>query len=183
MDEAVKKPSRRILNAIGALGYSLLIFTYVIVAGVVLLWAASEGHLAAISLSTDPAIEPGEIVDKTSQTSLLMTVLTYIITAFIALTVVFVMITLPYWLGKSGAYMIRRALELLRINITPLTLFVAKFIACSLAAVPILVILASDINNIVIALAILTAIGISFVLFILQHYLAKVGGLKAEDIW
>lgn len=51
MDVRGKLPMRRIVNTFGAIGYTLLWFSYVIVLGVGVMWLAQGGHLEIIGVS------------------------------------------------------------------------------------------------------------------------------------
>ena len=67
--------------------------------------------------------------------------------------------------------------------LTPATLLLVKVIANGLIAVPILVIVAADIKNIPVLLFVSGLVLVALVMFLLQHYLAKMNNLETKDIW
>lgn len=178
-------PTRRIVNGFGAIGYSLLIIVYAIMVGVGLLWLVQGGHLTIIGVPSE--ISGTDTISTAdpdpSSPSIIMSIITYTVTAIMLVTVVFVMVSLPYWLGKTGSYLIRRAIELGRWPITPASLLIAKIIACGVAAVPIFILTIQDVNNAVVLLAVSAMIVASTLAFLLQHYLAKASDIPVDQIW
>lgn len=178
-------PSRRIVNMFGAIGYSLLLASYAIVAGVVMLWLVNSGHLGAIEAPPEsvmpPAAELPEAADSVGE--IIFEIIAYVITAIIALTVLFVVVTLPYWLGKSGSYLLKRAIRLCQWPVTGLSLFIGKAIACGLVAVPIMMLIIQDAYAAVLLASVSILIGMSLVIFVVQHYLARATQLEAKEIW
>lgn len=186
VNQQSRGPSRRIINILGVVGYSLLIPTYAIVAGLSLIWLTEMGSLSIIGVAPDMLqSSSSEATAATDQPnpSLLVTIVTYAITAFMTVTVLFVMITLPYWLGKSGSYIIKRTIRFCQWPVTPTSLFLAKTIACAIAVVPALIMSAQNIDNLVVSATALIVLGSAFMSFLLQHYLAKISRLDAKDIW
>jgi hypothetical protein len=100
-----------------------------------------------------------------------------------AVTVLFVTISLPYWLGKIGSRLLKRAIRFFQWPVTPMSLLVAKFISSGLATVPILVYGTQDIGNIMLMISLLIFVILAFGAFLLQHYFAKMSNLEAKEIW
>ena len=178
--------SQRIMNMFGAVGYSLLIINCAIVAGAVLLWLINSGYGSAIGLLPEAPAETYAPVGDTAPSgalSVVLDIIAYTIAIVMGLAVIFVSITLPYWLGRVGSYCIKRIANLFIEVLTPATLLLVKVIANGLIAVPILVIVAADIKNIPVLLFVSGLVLVALVMFLLQHYLAKMNNLETKDIW
>ena len=178
--------SQRIMNMFGAVGYSLLIINCAIVAGAVLLWLINSGYGNTIGLQPEAPAEAYGSVGDTAPSGVLSVVLdiiAYMIAIVMGLAVIFVSITLPYWLGRVGSYCIKRIANLFIEVLTPAMLLLVKVIANGLIAVPILVIVAADIKNIPVLLFVSGLVLVTLVMFLLQHYLAKMNNLDTKDIW
>lgn len=178
-------PSRRIVNMFGAVGYSLLIVTYAIVAAMVFYWLISNGHLTpqevpVYSTAAPTTPTPTEV---TPVAGIVFEILAYVITAFMTLTVLFVVVTLPYWLGRSGSYLLRRAILLCGLAVTRVSLFIGKIISCAVVVLPIAVLVAQDISQISALIIISMMTCLALAVFMLQHYLAKMNQLSPEDVW
>lgn len=181
-------PGKLIVNLFGAAGYSLLISVYAIIASVLLIWLVQGGMLSGIGIPTDamnpPQFEITNDADASSSTtSLVARIFANIIAAFMAVTVLFVTISLPYWLGKIGSRLLKRAIRFFQWPVTPMSLLVAKFISSGLATVPILVYGTQDIGNIMLMISLLIFVILAFGAFLLQHYFAKMSNLEAKEIW
>lgn len=177
-------PSHRIVNMFGAIGYSLLIFTYAIVAGTILLWLIHSGNGEALGLIPETPDQPIDLGSgDPADANILISIFAYAVTIIMALVVVFITITLPYWLGRSGSYIVKRAIRLFKISVTPTSLLLAKVIANGISVVPILLLVAEDIGNILTLIIVSGLIVCTLVLFLLQHYLAKMNHLEAREIW
>ncbi len=178
--------SQRITNMFGAVGYSLLIINCAIVAGAVLLWLINSGYGSAIGLQPEEPAETYAPVGDTAPSgalSVVLDIIAYTIAIVMGLAVIFVSITLPYWLGRVGSYCIKRIANLFIEVLTPAMLLLVKVIANGLIAVPILVIVATDIKNIPVLLFVSGLVLVALVMFLLQHYLAKMNNLETKDIW
>lgn len=179
------KPSNPIVNVFGAIGYSLLVVVYVVMVGVGVLWLVHNGSLEVIGVPAESVQSPvtdGAIREE-PDVSLFSTILAYIITAFMAVTVLFVMVTLPYWLGKSGSRVLKRIIRFCQWPVTPSSLLGAKIIACGVAMVPVAIYTIHDMSTLAILWAVIAVIGVSLITFLLQHYLAKMNELEAKEIW
>lgn len=176
--------SRRITNMFGAIGYSVLIVSYAVVVGMVLVWllGGGTGEAVGVVAAEDPVASLVEQTDP-GRASIIMSMLAYIIMIIMLFTVLFVVITLPYWLGKSGSYILKRTIRLFGISVTPAALLLAKLIANGMVCVPVLLIAAEDIGNILTLIFVSGLMGLTMVLFLLQHYLARMNHLEAKDIW
>ena len=178
--------SQRITNMFGAVGYSLLIINCAIVAGAVLLWLINSGYGSAMGLQPEVPAETYAPVGDTAPSgalSVVLDIIAYTIAIVMGLAVIFVSITLPYWLGRVGSYCIKRIANLFIQVLTPAMLLLVKVIANGLIAVPILVIVAADIKNIPVLLFVSGLVLVALVMFLLQHYLAKMNNLETKDIW
>ena len=178
--------SQRITNMFGAVGYSLLIINCAIVAGAILLWLINSGYGNAMGLQPEVTVKAYGSVGDTAPSgslSVVLDIIAYTIAIVMGLAVIFVSITLPYWLGRGGSYCIKRIANLFIQVLTPATLLLVKVIANGLIAVPILVIVAADIKNIPVLLFVSGLVLVTLVMFLLQHYLAKMNNLEAKDIW
>ena len=178
--------SQRITNMFGAVGYSLLIINCAIVAGAVLLWLINSGYGNAMGLQPEVSAETYAPVGDTAPSgalSVVLDIIAYTIAIVMGLAVIFVSITLPYWLGRVGSYCIKRTANLFIEVLTPATLLLVKVIANGLIAVPILVIVAADIKNIPVLLFVSGLVLVALVMFLLQHYLAKMNNLETKEIW
>ena len=178
--------SRRITNMFGAVGYSLLIINCAIVAGAILLWLINSDYGNAMGLQPEVPAETYAPVGDTAPSGVLSVVLdiiAYTIAIVMGLAVIFVSITLPYWLGRVGSYCIKRIANLFIEVLTPAMLLLVKVIANGLIAVPILVIVAADIKNIPVLLFVSGLVLVALVMFLLQHYLAKMNNLETKEIW
>ena len=178
--------SRRITNMFGAVGYSLLIINCAIVAGAILLWLINSDYGNAMGLQPEVPVGVDEPVGDTAPSgalSVVVDIIAYTIAIVMGLAVMFVSITLPYWLGRVGSYCIKRIANLFIQVLTPAMLLLAKVVANGLIAVPILVIVATDIKNIPVLLFVSGLVLVALVMFLLQHYLAKMNNLETKEIW
>ena len=178
--------SQRITNMFGAVGYSLLIINCAIVAGAILLWLINSDYGNAMGLQPEVPVETYAPVGDTAPSgalSVVLDIIAYTIAIVMGLAVIFVSITLPYWLGRVGSYCIKRIANLFIQVLTPAMLLLVKVIANGLIAVPILVIVATDIKNIPVLLFVSGLVLVTLVMFLLQHYLAKMNNLETKDIW
>lgn len=178
--------SQRITNMFGAVGYSLLIINCAIVVGAILLWLINSDYGNAIGLQPEVTVKAYAPVGDTAPSgalSVVLDIIAYTIAIVMGLAVIFVSITLPYWLGRVGSYCIKRIANLFIEVLTPAMLLLVKVIANGLIAVPILVIVATDIKNIPVLLFVSGLVLVALVMFLLQHYLAKMNNLETKDIW
>lgn len=178
--------SQRITNMFGAVGYSLLIINCAIVAGAILLWLINSDYGNAMGLQPEVPVGVDEPVGDTTPSgalSIVVDIIAYTIAIVMGLAVMFVSITLPYWLGRVGSYCIKRIANLFIQVLTPAMLLLVKVIANGLIAVPILVIVATDIKNIPVLLFVSGLVLVALVMFLLQHYLAKMNNLETKEIW
>ena len=175
--------SQRITNMFGAVGYSVLLVNYALVAASVLWWLIQSGHGDVLGIP--PAQETPVIEELTDagEPSLILSIFAYAVTIVMLLVVLFVTVTLPYWLGRSGSYMLKRLIRLFVEPLTPAALLLGKIIAKGIVAVPILLIVAEDISGIATLLFVTGLVLLTLVLFLLQHYLARMNGLEAKEIW
>ena len=154
-----------------------------ITVGSLLWWLIVGGQLMFIGVSPE-ALEPAnEPVASPTRPSLLALVAAYVATAFMALTSLFVLVTLPYWLGKLGSRILKKMIRLCQIAVTPSTLLTGKILVCSFATVPALLYVVYDINALYLAVVSIIISVIAIIIFILQHSIAKMSHFEAKDIW
>lgn len=176
--------SRRIVNMFGAIGYSVLVVTYVIVVVVMAIWLVRGGYSDSLDMTpAEGSLEVAPLESEAENTPILVSIFAYTVTTIMFLTVVFVTITLPYWLGKSSSFFIKRGLGLLNIPITSTSILLSKLVANGLVILPMLLIVAEDIAGIFTLLFVAGLTGVALMLFLIQHYLAKMTRLEAQDIW
>lgn len=169
---------------LGAIAYSLLLVAYAIVAAITLLWLVNNGQIETVPSSEVAA--PTEVaISGTggSVASIILEIAAYVVTGLMLLTVLFVIVSLPYWLGKSGSFLLKRAIRLFQWSVTPLTLFVGKVIACGVVMLPVSVFIMQDISNLFSLLSIIVLVSFALFIFMLQHYLAKMTNIEAKQIW
>lgn len=176
-------PARRIVNLFGAIAYSALLLVYTVVAAMTLQWLITDGHLSVTTEET--VVVQDETTEEQSRTTmgLIGEIFAYIVTSVMTLTVLFVAITLPYWLGRVGSYVMKRVIRWCKWPVTPLSLLCGKAIACAGIVAPLLLFIAQDIASLFSLLVIIVLAGLSFLLFLIQHYLAKMTSLPAAEIW
>ena len=178
-------PMRRIVNIFGAVGYSLLISSGTIALGVVLMWLVYGGQLEIIGVPREAATatQTGP-VENLSEPSFIIQVITYFFTIVTALGVLFILVTLPYWLGRFGSQIIKRAIRYCQQPVTLTSLLFAKILACGLVvSVLILVGLFTNLEFAVI-LVLMSVTLFALIVFLIQHYLAKMSEVVvAKDVW
>ncbi len=181
-------PMRRVVNIFGAVGYTVLIFSYVVAICGVWVFLVKNGWLASVGmppemLSQAPRaadLPPAQATDSSPIAGLVVTG----ITAFMAIVTIFIAITLPYWLGYISSQGIKRAIHWCNQTVTLGTLLLAKLIACGVGAVPIAIVVMYDTTNLVLAISQMVLVGMTLLLFTTQHYLAKSSEVvNASDVW
>lgn len=177
-------PSRRIVNLFGAVAYSLLLLVYTAVAMITIRWLLTGGQSVMVLVEDPNAIVQEELPTPDRTTAgVIGEIVAYIIMSFMGLTVLFVAITLPYWLGRMGSYVLKRLIRWCKWRVTSLSLLIGKIIACSGIVAPLLLFIAQDITSLFSLLTVASIAGVALVLFCLQHYLAKMMSLQSADIW
>ena len=179
-------PSQRIVNMFGAIGYSLLLISYALVASIMLFWLINNGSLVVGGSPSPAPVMVPEFTDTGSETSIgsiLLGILAYTIIGIMVVTVVFVAVSLPFWLGKGGSYLMRRAIQLCRWSVTASSLLIGKLIACGVVIVPILMFIIQDMSTFLMLISVGLLVGFAVVLFLLQHYLVKMNNLEVKEIW
>lgn len=178
-------PMRRIVNIFGAVGYSLLISSGTIALGVLLMWLVYGGQLEIIGVPREAATatQTGP-VENLSEPSFIIQVITYFFTIVTALGVLFMLVTLPHWLGRFGSQIIKRAIRYCQHPVTLTSLLFAKILACGLVvSVLTLVGLFTNLEFAVI-LVLMSVTLFALIVFLIQHYLAKMSEVVvAKDVW
>lgn len=183
MDSQLSISSRKIVNIFGAIGYSLIVVLYGIIIAVILAWLINGGHLVIIGMSPVDANNRPLDGQNLTDPSAAVSVLSYVFTALMLLIVGFVMVTLPYWLGKICSSILRKAFGLLKIKISSARLLVVKCLVCLLAAIPLLLLMSENFSYFITSLAGLAVILLAVLLFMVQHGIAKMSQLDIKDIW
>lgn len=178
-------PIRRITNVFGAVAYTLLMYTYVLICIFAVIWLVRRGYLAAVGLrwqhATPPEVTAAAPTEPQSFGVWLMSALLGIATVVV---VSVVMIVLTYWLGRAGSRTLKRAIRFCQRPVTLGTLLGGKVLACGLATVPVLLAGMLRMGNFLVVLVLLALISLSLVVFLLQHYLAHTSEvMEAKDVW
>ena len=85
---------RRIANLFGAIGYSLLVFAYVIVLTGTVLWLIQSGFLSVLGIHYQPPaqqLEATQAVSQPRQVPVLLQIISLSMTAVMALTIIFLL--------------------------------------------------------------------------------------------
>ena len=179
---------RRVVNIFGAVGYTVLIFSYVVAICGVWVFLVKNGWLASVGMPPEMLSQapraadfpPTQATDSSPIAGLVVTG----ITAFMAIVTIFIAITLPYWLGYISSQGIKRAIHWCNQTVTLGTLLLAKLIACGIGAVPIAIVVMYDTTNLALAISQMVLVGMTLLLFTTQHYLAKSSEVvNAYDVW
>ena len=178
---------RRVVNTFGATGYSLLILGYAMVLGGVLMWLVGSGSLETLGVPADSlrvTTQPPIVQTDTSDPSLVALIPMYVLSATIFLTVIFVTITLPYWLGKVGSYLLKRSIRWCQIPVTLKSLLIGKLLAVGIALVPVLIALMYTMVELPVSIFQVLVLGVTLCVFLIQHYLASTSEVvEAKDVW
>ena len=174
---------RRIVNIFGAIGYSLLIFSYTIIFGVLAMWIIQGGHLEIIGVSpvSDSSIQA--VSRESTNPTFFWQVLTYTLSICMALVTLFILVTLPYWLGRGGSRVLKRIIRYCQYPVTLNNLLMAKILASSLCAA-LAVICGFMKIDVVVILVLLSVTLLALLIFLIQHYLAKTSEVvEPKDVW
>ena len=184
-----KVPIRRIVNFFGAAGYSLLIVSYVLVVAVGLLWLGRAGMLTSLGVTPEapqramPIAEP-LVMSQGAAMPFVLQVIQLLFAAAVVVTVMFVSITLPYWLGRSGSFLLKRCIRLCHLPVTLPHLLIGKAIACGIGAVPVLLAGIYAMLHWSMSMVILGSLFLALLIFLIQHYLAaRSEVVEAKDVW
>ncbi len=176
------KQIKAIINVFGAVGYTLLIFSYVIIFAAAFYWLAINNGLAwagfpAEQLTQTTQATPAEATTENPD------ILTTILAGVMTLVVVFVLVALPYWVGKTGSYITKKIIRTFDKSVNLKTLLIAKTAACGISIIPgPMVNFAAVGVEVAIFQLILTSL--AMLVFLTQHYLAKISsGVEAKDVW
>lgn len=188
MNARGKVPIRRIVNFFGAAGYSLLILGYVLAAIATIFWLLRTTALMppGVVSEAQPAIpiaEPLTAADIPTM-PLALRIIQLLFAAVILATVLFVSVTLPYWLGRSGSFLLKRCIRLCHLPVTLPHLLIGKGIACGIGAVPVLLAGLYGLSRWSIILFTLGSLTLALFVFIIQHHLAaRSEVVEAKDVW
>jgi hypothetical protein len=171
-----------VVNVFGAIGYMLLVATWVFFVAIV------------IALALDPSIRtfPTDITQHPNlpspeKPSLAVIVAGYAITGLMIAISAFIVVTLPYLVGKWGARMIRQLMVALKIPITKSQLFFTKSIVAVLPLVGLMIInftLAPDTVTFAamyISTVVLSALSVTA--FLIQLVIARRLNIPADQTW
>ncbi len=184
MDVRGRLPMRRIVNIFGAVGYTLLIFAYAITLGVIAMWLVQGGHMEFIGVTASEAQSVEVVEQNIVEPALVWRLLTYMFTAVTTLAVLFVLVTLPYWLGRSGSKLMKRSIRYCQRSVTLASLLGAKALACGVGAGIIVIGGVYMGITIEVSLVLLGVVGLALLVFLIQHYLAKTSEVvEPKDVW
>ena len=123
------------VNVFGAIGYMLLVASWAFFVAIV------------IALLLDPSVRTlptdtmqSQAVPASGEPAPAVIVASYAITVLVIIVSVFVLVTLPYFVGKWCARMIRRLLSILKVPITKGQLFLTKSILATLPLIGLMII-------------------------------------------
>ena len=174
---------RRIVNMFGAVGYSLLIFSYAVTLGVLAMWMIQGGYLESIGISpADDAVVQIEGQDEVSL-NFFQQFLKYTLSIGAALITLFILVTLPYWLGRGGSRVLKRIIRFCQYPVTLGTLLAAKILASSLCAA--LIVICGFLKiDIVVILVLLSVVVLALLVFLTQHHLARTSEVvEPKNVW
>lgn len=98
--------------------------------------------------------------------------------------VLFVMIALPYWLGRSGSRLLKRAIRYCRYPVTLKTLLLGKLLVCGVVMVPIIPGGLYAGADMIVTIVLFAVAMLALVVFAIQHYLATMSEVvAAKDVW
>ena len=150
-------PIKRIINAFGAVGYTLLLFVYAIISLSAVVWLMRRGKFFGLSINLRTA-EPLMQTAPTEPEPLMAQLL-------------------------SAALGIATAL-FCQCPVTLVTLLVGKVLACGVATVPVLLAGILQMGNLWVVIILLVFITVALIIFLLQHYLAYTSEVvQAKDVW
>ena len=110
--------------------------------------------------------------------------LTYVFASVMGITVLFVVVTLPYWLGRSGSRLMKRSIRYCQRSVTLASLLGAKALACGVGAGIIVIGGVYMGITIEVSLVLLGVVGLALLVFLIQHYLAKTSEVvEPKDVW
>ncbi len=172
-----------VANVFGAIGYMLLVAA----------WAFSLAVILAILFETTGVGQPSMPLEPTKETvtagspSPVVMVASYAITGLVVLVSLGILVTLPYFVGKWGARIVKGFMKLTRIDMTRKQLLLVK--GC-LAALPLLVLMVLQLaltpEGIVFAAmfgATVAASLLAIVAFLMQALLARRQKLSIDEVW
>ena len=163
-------PIKRIINAFGAVGYTLLLFVYAIISLSAVVWLIRRGKFFGLSINLRTA-EPLMQTVPTEPEPLTAQLLSAALGIATALVLLITLTALTYWLGRGGSRMLKR-------------LLVGKVLACGAATVPVLLAGILQMGNLWVVVILLVFITVALIIFLLQHYLAHTSEVvQAKDVW
>lgn len=187
MKTRLNVPTRRIANLFGAVGYTLLSIVYVVVVGGVVMWLVQHDTLSFIGVHPVKPIElvPTEVIPEAPKTApILVQLIQLFFASVLLIAVIFVVVSLPYWLGRSSSRLLKRMIRLLKYPVTLRSLLFAKLIACGLATIPALILVIYDMKQLPLVITELAVVTIAAIIFLVQHHLAENSEvMEAKDTW
>lgn len=170
------------VNTFGAIGYMLLIAAWAFFAAV------------GVALLVDPSIRslPSEVVQQSTvhtptEPSPAVIVASYALTGLVIVVSVFIIITLPYFIGKWGSRMVRCLMGVLKMSITRDRLFLVKSVLATLPLVGLMIIhFTLHPESITFGAMYVATVGVSVLSigsFLLQQLVARRLKTPAGHIW
>lgn len=180
---------RRVANVFGALGYGFLVFSYSLSGAAAWLWLLQSGVLVWFGVPSDmspslPATSGPGVDIQPGFTSPPAQAIAHVLTAATVVAVMFMMLALPYWIGRGASIIVKRTIRWLQQPVTLASLLSAKLLAC-LAGIGMASFTGAygtnDASLLIVQIVTLTA---AIVAFLIQHYIAAVSEiLAAKDVW
>jgi vacuolar-type H+-ATPase subunit I/STV1 len=171
-----------IINIIGGIGYLVLLFGYILFASV-------------LAMAIIPEITSGQLITPDGSSgggspaageySLLATVITYIITGLALIVSAFILVVLPYWIGRTGSSLVSGIVKFIKSSPSLLNTYVVKMFISILPFI--LVTTAVIIVDTHYAFELLVAAAISsfvsVVIFSIQSTIAVIKNRNVNYIW
>ena len=170
------------VNVFGAIGYMLLVASWAFFLAII------------IALLLDPSVRtlPTDIVQSQATPtpkgpSLAVIVASYAITALAVMVSLFVLVTLPYFVGKWCARMIRRLMTMLKIAITTGQLFLMKSMLATLPLIGLMIINFTLVpESVTFAAMYVATVGLSALSigsFLVQLLIARRLKIPTDQVW
>lgn len=116
----VRSKQAIVVNAFGALGYLFVLISWVILVSVIFLTFATGGLSAPVPASTYAQ------TTSTGGLSFAATLTTWLLAAVAVVATLGILVVLPYFVGKGGSRLVRRALTACHISHSRLHIWLAK---------------------------------------------------------
>lgn len=179
----MKRFEKRVVlaNSFGALGYVALFVTWALFVSIVLM---ALMDVSVIQLPTDNLVQPSE--DQSNPSGMTITV-AYLVTGLAVIASLFVVVALPYLIGRWGAKLNRMILAIAKVTLSHRTLFAGKLLMLSIPAIGMYTasFFLPPENTEAFAVSVLGSVMtvVAVVVFGLQHVVARRLNVNIKKIW